>query len=205
MVLDRTKKSRKGSDGAVGDFENTLPGDTQPADAFLGDWTRERDEDGSIYYVNQVTHEATWTAPDGAYELKKLPGTLSTFALVKGEGVASSKSQHQHHHHHHAPAAQRSGLPLTQRPSAAAAAFQAGASLKSFALSSFQKFKHGAENRRLAIAATQKKAEEREARKLYAVLHGGQRVKDSECSLPSPPAIAFVLFLLCTCDTRDER
>lgn len=183
MVLDRSKKSRVRADGALGDFANTLPGDTQPADGFLGDWMRERDEDGSIYYVNQVTQEATWTAPDGAYELKKLPGTLSTYALVLGEGVASQSKLHHHHHHHVAAAQPRQSLPATQRPSVAAAAFQAGASLKSFALSSLQRFKHGAENRSRAINIAEKKAKERDERKLYAILHEGHIAKDSKRSL----------------------
>ena len=181
-MLDRSKKARSRHDGPTGDFANTLPGNAQPTDGFLGDWVRERDEDGSIYYVNQRTREATWTAPDGAYNLKKLPGTLSTYTLVLGEGVAPSTEEHEHHHPHSSPAAHTRSPSLlrTQRPSMAAKAVQAGASLTSYALASLQKLRHATDNRKHALAVAKKRVEEREARKLYAVLHQGQVVKDSE-------------------------
>jgi hypothetical protein len=178
MVLDRSKRSH-GAPGAppggavpVGDFGRTLPGSAQLTDGFLGEWEREEDN-GSIYYYNSRTHESQWLAPEGAYVLQKLPGTVGTHALVLGPGVASAAEEQAA-----APVRPCTSAPATRRPSLAAT-LQSGAAMMGSALASFRQRKHALENRDIIQAKQDAKDKakadramqrvRREALGLYAV------------------------------------
>ncbi len=154
MVLDRSVQSH-GRPGAapVGDFDRTLQTGASAGEGFLGDWERERDDDGTIYYYNNRTRESQWLAPEGAYELKKLPGTVGTHALVLGPGVAPAPAKEEQA----AATGRPTSAPATRRPSLAAT-IQSGARLMGFALASFRHQKHARENRDIMQAKADEKA-----------------------------------------------
>ena len=129
-------------------------------DGHLGDWQREHTFDGSIYYVHKRTGEASWTAPEGAYALKPLPGTINSQAVVLGPGATAA-----------APAVQAapdrpllSSSHMDRVAHAAKAARRKGAALVSSALASFQRAKHGKANRNAAQARQEAEATERKER-----------------------------------------
>ena len=168
MVLDRSKRSRgppgapPGGTGPVGDFGRTLPGSALVTDGFLGEWEREEDN-GSIYYYNSRTHESQWLAPEGAYVLKKLPGTVGTHALVLGPGVASAAEEQVA-----APVRPCTSAPATRRPSLAAT-LQSGAAMMGSALASFRQHKHALENRDIVQAKLDAKAKAKTDRAMQRV------------------------------------
>ena len=198
MVLDRSKLSHGRAGGSQqytgGDFDNTLP-DSEEAgqrEKFLGEWERERDTDGSIYYVHSRTGEATWTAPPGAYELKKLPGTVATYSLVLGEGVKSEQpADDGKHAKKHTPASRPKTGPQIRRPSVAAAAASHGTAMVSYALASFRKMRHAQENRQKMVERVQKKAAAKEARFKWRLTHPGDAMPDT---------IAIRMCPACLCD-----
>jgi hypothetical protein len=155
MVLDRSKgggTGRNRQDGrADGDFEKTTADDKEKGGAFLGEWKREWDADGHIYYVNTRTEQTSRCPPDGAYELKKLPNTAGIYALLLGEGAQPAPEpapEKRHHHHDHKTA---------MRPSMAVAAHSKGTSLVSYAWESVFKKKKAAERMEQTKAANEEK------------------------------------------------
>jgi hypothetical protein len=110
-------------------------------DGHLGDWHRAHDAYGDIYYVHSRTGEATWRAPDGAYELKKLPGSIGTYSLVMGKGAAKTNPDDSSAKEQRIQGSRARGLSL------AASAVQRGASMIGSALLSFRKAAHAKENR----------------------------------------------------------
>ena len=154
MVLDRSVRAHARPGGApVGDFDRTLPGGARTGDDFLGEWERERDGDGNMYYYNSRTHESQWIAPEGAYELKKLPGTVGTHALVLGPGVSPAPAKEEQA----AATGRPTSAPAMRRPSLAAS-IQSGARIVGLALTSFRGQKHARENRDIMQAKADEKA-----------------------------------------------
>ena len=184
MVLDRSKRSH-GAPGAtpggvvapVSDFGRTLAGSALVTDGFLGEWEREEDN-GSIYYYNSRTHESQWLAPEGAYVLKKLPGTVGTHALVLGPGVAPSAAEEQ---------VRPTSTPATRRPSLAAT-LQSGAAMMGSALASFRQRKHALENRDIVQAKLDAKAKAKTDRAMQRVRREalGLNVEDEDHRKSTP-------------------
>lgn len=189
MVLDRSKRSRgppgapPGGTAPVGDFGRTLPGSALVTDGFLGEWEREEDN-GSIYYYNSRTHESQWLAPEGAYVLKKLPGTVGTHALVLGPGVAPSAAEEQ---------VRPTSAPATRRPSLAAT-LQSGAAMMGSALASFRQHKHALENRDIVQAKLDAKAKAKTDRAMQRVRREalGLYVEDQRKSMPNQKVCMYM-------------